>query len=53
MALWGGEIDRTGFRLVQVVVWTYLDCFVTLMLQISELFGLGLERPHFFRKGSD
>jgi len=40
----GGEIRWTGFGNVQAPIWTYLDCLLTLLLQISEAFGQGLER---------
>jgi len=40
----GGEIRWTGFGNVQVPVWTFLDCLLTLLLQISEAFGQALER---------
>jgi len=43
-ALIGGKIRWTGFGNVQAPVWTYLDCLLTLLLQISEAFGQGLER---------
>jgi len=43
-ALIGGEIRWTGFGNVQVLVWTFLDCLLTLLLQISEAFGQALER---------
>jgi hypothetical protein len=51
MALWGGEIDWTGFRLVQPVVWTCLDWFVSVMLQIRTRVGLYLESTTFAEKG--
>jgi len=40
----GGEIDRTGFGNVQALIWTYLDWFVTVLLQIRGAFGQALER---------
>jgi len=53
MALWGGEIDKIVFGLVQALIWTCLDCFVTLMLQIWIGFGQGLEIADLPRKGAD
>jgi hypothetical protein len=43
-ALIGGEIRWTGFGNVQALIWTFLDCLLTLLLQISEAFGQALER---------
>ena len=43
-ALIGGEIRWTGFGNVQALIWTVLDWFVTVLLQISEAFGQALER---------
>jgi len=43
-ALNGGEIRWTGFGNVQALIWTVLDWFVTVLLQISEAFGQALER---------
>jgi hypothetical protein len=43
-ALIGGEIRWTGFGNVQAPIWTFLDCLLTGLLQISEAFGQALER---------
>jgi len=43
-ALIGGKIRWTGFGNVQALIWTFLDCLLTLLLQISEAFGQALER---------
>jgi hypothetical protein len=42
--LFGGEIRWTGFGNVQAPIGTFLDCLLTLLLQISEVFGQALER---------
>jgi len=43
-ALIGGEIRWTGFGNVQAPIWTFLDCLLTLLLQIRGAFGQALER---------
>ena len=43
-ALIGGEIRWTAFGNVQTLIWTVLDWFVTVLLQIWIAFGQGLER---------
>jgi len=43
-ALCGGGLRWTGYGNVQAPFWTFLDCLVTLLLQISEAFGQALER---------
>jgi hypothetical protein len=43
-ALIGGDLYRTGFGNVQAPIWTFLDCLLTRLLQISEAFGQALER---------
>ena len=42
-ALIGGEIRWTGFGNVQALIWTVLDWFVTVLLQIWIAFGQALE----------
>jgi len=38
-----GEIRWTGFGNVQALIWTVLDWFVTVLLQIRGAFGQALE----------
>lgn len=48
-ALIGGEINRTGFGKCHSAFWTFLDVFVSRILQICAVFGLVSDHQIFGR----
>jgi len=49
MGLSGREIDKTGFGLCHSGLWTFLDVFVSRLLQICAGFGLVSDDQIFWR----